>query len=94
MIYLEILMNINTFEEKVHRDMDKIRDIILDMNKNSNEEHEKVMKYINKIAKLCYSERNEESQVIGTLLNCLTFQLNCKNITVQKDWLDIVRIKY
>ena len=73
-------MNANKekWEEKVHKDMDRIRDIILDMKKNRNEEHEKVKEYINKIAKLCYSEENEERQVIGTSLHCLTFKLNCK----------------
>ena len=51
-------MNANKekWEEKVHKDMDRIRDIILDMKKNRNEEHEKVIKYMNKIARLCYSE--------------------------------------
>ena len=64
------------------------------MKKNRNEEHEKVIKYMNKIARLCYSEQNAERQVVVTLLHYLTFKLNCKTITVYKDWLEKVRIKY
>ena len=52
------------------------------------------MRYINRIAKLYYGEYNKEIQLIGTLLHFLTFKLNCKIITVQKDWLETVRIKY
>ena len=74
--------------------MDRIRDIILDMLKNRNEEHEKVMKYLNKIAKLCYSQEIEERQVISTTLRCFTYKLKCKSIIVKKDWLERVRIKY
>ena len=74
--------------------MDRIRDIIFDMKKNIHEEHEKVMKYVNKIARLCHSEENEERQVICTMLHCLTFKLNCKNIIVKNDWLEVVYRKY
>ena len=50
-------MNINNTQaeryENVHKDLDRIREIIVDMYKNRNEEHGKVMRYMNKIAKLC-----------------------------------------
>ena len=82
------------WEENVLKDVDRIRDIILDMSKNINEEHEKVMRYVNKISKLCYSQENEERQVIGIMLHCLTYKLKCKNITVKSDWLEKVRMKY
>ena len=62
LICLEVLMKqSNTkekWDQKIHQDLDRIRNIILDMNKNRNEEHEKVRKYMNKIARLCYSEEN------------------------------------
>ena len=70
-------------EDEVIKDMNRIRDIILDMAKNRNEEHERVRKYMNKIARLSYSGENEERQVISILLHCLTFKLNCKTITVR-----------
>ena len=44
------------WEKKARKDLDTIRDIILDMNKNRNEVHYKVMRYMNKIAKLCYKQ--------------------------------------
>ena len=64
------------------------------MFKNRNEEHEKLMKYVNKIANRCCSEDNEERQVIGTLLHCLTYKLKCKGMLIKKGWLERISIKY
>ena len=98
LICLELLLKMNTnkagWVEKAHKDVDRIKNIILDMNKNRNEEHVKVMKYLNKIAKLCYSEENEERQDLGTLLHCLTYKLKCKNIKIMKDWLERITRRY
>ena len=45
-------------EDKVIKDMKRIRDIILDMQKNRDQEPEKVRKYMIEIARLCYSGEN------------------------------------
>jgi hypothetical protein len=39
--------------------MEKIKAIILEMNRNRNEDHVKVMRYMNKIVRLFYSEEDE-----------------------------------
>ncbi len=98
LICLEILIDINKIEvkkEKIYKEMDRIRDIIVeDMNVNKDEEHSKVIKYLNKIAKLCYSDENEDRFIISILLHTLTYKLKGKEILVKIDWLKNVVNKY
>ncbi len=75
------ISNIENKKERIYKEMDRIRDIIVEeMKVNKDEEHSKVMRYLNKIAKLCNSEENEDRFRISILLHTLTYKLKGKKI--------------
>jgi hypothetical protein len=90
-------MNINNLtnkKERIYEDLNRIRDIIVEMNVNKDEQHSKIMKYMNKIATLFYSEENEDRFIIAILLYTLTYKLKGKKIQVKSGWLNKLENKY
>ncbi len=68
--------------------MDRIRDIIVkEMSINREEEHMKLLRYLNKAAMLIYSEGHEDKFRIAILLHTLTYKLKGKKIPLISDWL-------
>ena len=70
------ISNIENKKERIYKEMDRIRDIIVEeMKVNKDEEHSKVMRYVNKIVNLCYSEENEDRFRIFISLHTITYEL-------------------
>jgi hypothetical protein len=79
-------MNISKMDKNknnIYKDLDRIREIILDMNKNRDEDHAKVINYINKMAKVCYSEEDEERFLVAMLLHSLSYKVKGKKIVLK-----------